>query len=283
MNTRPLITVAELAEQLSDPLTAPVIIDARWGGPGSADERKAFQQGHIPGARFVDVMKVLSEPDTDGSGGRHPLPAPERFESGMRAAGVTSDHAVVVYDDWKSIAAARAWWLLRHFGHENVRVLDGGLSAWRAAGHAVDEGVNEGVEVGEFEATLPRLTSLNAEGAAEVAASGVLVDGRPEGRFRGEGETVDPVAGHIPGARSLPALRLVGEDGTFLKPEELRDRFTAIGVDGQAPAATYCGSGFQACHVALAAAVAGITDDLGVYAGSWSDWITDSDRPVATG
>lgn len=282
MNTRPLITVAELAEKLSDPLTAPVVIDARWGGPGSVDERKAFQQGHIPGARFVDVMKILSEPDTDGSGGRHPLPAPERFESGMRAAGVTSDRAVVVYDDWKSIAAARAWWLLRHFGHVDVSVLDGGLSAWKSAGYAVEDGVNEGVEVGEFEATDPRLTSLDAEGAADVAASGVLVDGRPASRFRGEGETVDPVAGHIPGARSLPALRLVGEAGTFLPAPELRERFEAIGVDGQVPAATYCGSGFQACHVALAAAVAGITDDLGVYAGSWSDWITNPERPVST-
>lgn len=281
MDTRPLITVAELAEQLSDPLSVPVVLDVRWAGPGSVGGREAFQHGHIPGARFVDAMKVMSEPEGDGSGGRHPLPAPERFESGMRAAGVTSDRAVVVYDDWNSISASRAWWLLRHFGHEDVAVLDGGMSAWQAAGHAVEEGVNEGVEVGEFEATPPRLTALDAEGAAHMATSGVLVDGRPADRFRGENETVDPVAGHIPGARSLPALRLVGEDGRFLAPQELRDRFTAIGVDGHVPAATYCGSGFQACHVALAAAVAGVTDDLGVYAGSWSDWITDPDRPVA--
>ncbi len=283
MNTRPLITVTELAEQLSDPASAPVVLDVRWAGPGSEGGREAFQQGHVPGARFVDAMLVLSEPDTDGSGGRHPLPAPERFESGMRAAGVTSDHAVVVYDDWKSIAASRAWWLLRHFGHPEVRVLDGGLSAWRAAGHAVEEGANEGVEVGEFEASTPQLTSLDADGAAAVAASGALVDGRPAGRFRGEDETVDPVAGHIPGARSMPALRLVGKDGMFLAPEELRERFAAVGVDGHVPAATYCGSGFQACHVALAAAAAGVTDDLGVYAGSWSEWITDPDRPVDKG
>lgn len=283
MNTRPLITVAELAEKLSDPMTAPVVLDIRWSGPGSTEQRRAFQEGHIPGARFVDAMLVLSEPDTDGTGGRHPLPAPERFESGMRAAGVTSDSAVVVYDDWKSIAAARAWWLLRHFGHEDVVVLDGGLSAWRASGHGVEEGVNEGVEVGEFEATPPRLTSLDADGAAEIAASGVLVDGRPAGRYRGEGETVDPVAGHIPGAHSLPALQLVAEDGRFLPAQELRDRFDAVGVDAQVPAAAYCGSGFQACHLALAAAAAGISDDMGVYAGSWSEWITNPDRSVAKG
>ena len=281
MDSQPLITAAELAGQLADPLSAPVVLDVRWAGPGSAGGREAFQQGHIPGARFVDAMKVLSEPEGDGSGGRHPLPAPERFESGMRAAGVISDRAVVVYDDWNSISASRAWWLLRHFGHEKVAVLDGGMSAWKSAGHAVEEGVNEGVEVGEFVATPPGLTVLDAEAAARMAASGVLADGRPASRFRGEGETVDPVAGHIPGARSLPALGLVGEDKTFLPPQELRDRFTAIGVDGHVQAATYCGSGFQACHVALAAAVAGVTDDLGVYAGSWSDWITDSSRPTA--
>ncbi len=282
MDTPPLITVAELAARIRDPLSAPTVLDIRWAGPGSADGREAFQQGHIPGARFVDAMKVLSGPETDGSGGRHPLPTPESFETGMRAAGVTSDRGVVVYDDWKSIAAARAWWLLRHFGHEDVAVLDGGLGAWRSAGHAVEEGVNEGVEVGEFAATEARLHSLDAAGAADIAASGVLVDGRPANRFRGEAETVDPVAGHIPGARSLPALDLVREDGTFLPPRELKKRFKDVGVDGQGSAATYCGSGFQACHVALAAAVSGVTEDLGVYAGSWSDWITDPGRPIAT-
>ncbi len=216
MNTRPLITATELASRLADPQSAPVVLDIRWAGPGSTNDREAFQRGHIPGARYIDVDKVLTEPDTEGAGGRHPLPAPERFESGMRAAGVTSDSQVVVYDDWKSIAAARAWWLLRHFGHEDVQVLDGGLGAWRDAGHSMETGHNEGVEVGQFEAGRPRLTSLDAEAAARVAASGALVDGRPAGRFRGEGEKVDAVAGHIPGARSMPALELVAKDGRFL-------------------------------------------------------------------
>ncbi|MGO1385724.1 MAG: sulfurtransferase [Arachnia sp.] len=283
MTSSPLITAAELATQLSDPLAAPVVLDIRWGGPGSDGGREAFQQGHVPGARFVDAMKVLSEPDTDGSGGRHPLPARERLEAGMRAAGVTSDRPVVVYDNWKSIAASRAWWLLRHYGHADVTVLDGGLAAWQAAGQPLEAGVSEGVEVGQFHATTPQLTSLDAEGAAEVAASGVLIDGRPASRFRGEGETVDPVAGHIPGARSLPAPGLVDSDGAFLPPAELADRFGAVGVNAGTRAATYCGSGFQACHVALAAAVAGIADDLGVYAGSWSEWITDPGRPVDVG
>ncbi len=282
MNRHPLTTVADLAAQLSNSQSAPVVLDVRWSGPGSTGGREAFQLGHIPSARFVDAMTVLAEPGTDGSQGRHPLPTPARFESGMRAAGVTSNRSVVVYDDWKSIAAARAWWLLRHFGHENVTVLDGGLGAWRAAGHGIEAG-DESAEVGQFDAAAPQLSVLDANDAADTAARGVLLDGRAASRFRGEGETVDPVAGHIPGARSLPALDLVDENGFFLSLSELRDRFAGAGFGGDGPAATYCGSGFQACHIALAAAVAGVTHDLGVYMGSWSDWITDPTRPVAKG
>ena len=282
MHTHPLITPAELQRRLADPATAPTVLDVRWAGPGSADGRQAFREGHIPGAHFVDMDTVLAEPATTGRGGRHPLPSPERFETGMRAAGVDSNRPVVVYDDWKSIAASRAWWLLRHFGHQDVVVLDGGLGAWRAAGLPVEAGADEGAELGEFVASAPRLTVLDADGAAGIAGTGTLIDGRPAARFHGRGETVDPVAGHIPGARSLPAMELVAADGTFLSPSDLRGQFAAIGADGGAPAASYCGSGVQACHVALAAAVAGITDDLGLYAGSWSDWITDPARPVAT-
>lgn len=283
MHSHPLVTPTDLERLLADPSTAPVVLDIRWSGPGSADGRKEFQQGHVPGARFVDLEQVLAEPDAGGVGGRHPLPGPERFESGMRAVGVATDRPVVVYDDWKSIAAARAWWLLRYFGHDEVWVLDGGWAAWRDAGLPVETGHSEGVELGEFVADAPRLAVIDAQGAAQLATTGVLVDARPAGRFRGEGETVDPVAGHIPGAQSLPAVELVSQDGTFLPAADLRARFDAVGVGDQASAAAYCGSGVQACHVALAAAVAGISDDLGVYAGSWSDWITDPGRPVAKG
>lgn len=283
MDTRPLISATELALLLSDPATAPVLLDIRWAGPGSGDGRAAFGLEHIPGARFVDAHTVLAEPVVQGSGGRHPLPSPERFESGMREAGVSSTHSVVVYDDWNSIAASRAWWLLRHFGHDSVKVLDGGLGAWRDAGHPMDAGISEDAEPGAFAAAPPHLSSLDASGAAETASGGVLLDGRPASRFRGEGETIDPVAGHIPGACSFPAVHLVNADGTFRGAEDLRSLFAASGVTGDAPAAVYCGSGFQACHVALAAAVAGVSEDLAVYAGSWSDWITDPSRPVATG
>ncbi len=283
MNSQTLITIAELEGLLTNPATAPVVLDIRWSGPGSASGRDAFQQGHIPGAHFVDLEAVLSDPAAGGVGGRHPLPTPERFESGMRAVGVTQNRPVVVYDGWKSIAAARAWWLLRYFGHEDVRVLDGGWGAWQDAGLPVDSGPNEGVEVGEFMATSPRLASINAEDASSIATTGVLLDGRPANRFRGEDETVDPVAGHIPGAQSLPAPELVGPNGYFLPADELHTRFSSLGIEAGTPVAAYCGSGVQACHVALAAAVAGVTDDLPIYPGSWSDWITDPSRPIVTG
>ena len=283
MDTHPLVTVAELQGLLADPATAPTLLDIRWSGPGSDGGRSAFQQGHIPGAHFVDLDTVLAEPDTDGVGGRHPLPTPERFESGMRAAGVTTHRGVVVYDDSNSIAASRAWWLLRNFGHADVRVLDGGWGAWRAEGLPVETGANEGVELGEFVAGAPKLAAVDADGAALMAAEGVLIDGRPATRFHGKDEKIDPVAGHIPGAQSLPAMTLVSDDGTFLSPEALRARFESVGLTPGTPAATYCGSGVQACHVALAAAVAGLSDELALYAGSWSDWITDPNRPVAKG
>lgn len=278
---QPLIGAVELSRLLADPETAPVVLDVRWSGPGATSGRDAFVRGHIPGAAYVDLETVLAEPGANGVGGRHPLPHPARFESGMRAAGVSNSAPVVVYDDWKSVAAARAWWLLRNHGHDDVRVLDGGWGAWRTGGLPVATGVNEGIDVGDFVARSPRLDVLDADDAFAMATSGVLVDARPANRFRGEDETVDPVAGHIPTARSLPALELVAADGRFLAAEDLRARFGAVGIDENTAAATYCGSGVQACHVALAAAVAGVSDDLGVYAGSWSDWITNPGRPVA--
>lgn len=283
MSNPPLITVAELHERLVDRHNTPVVLDVRWSGPGATDGRLVFERGHIQGARYVDLDAVLAEPGTGGRGGRHPLPSPERFEAGMRAAGVSSSRPVVIYDDNKSIAAARAWWLLRHHGHQDVCVLDGGWGAWQKAGLPVSMGEVEGLEVGDFEVRTPRLTILDADEAALVPEAGVLLDGRPVNRYRGEGETVDPVAGHIPGARSLPAVELLAKDGTFLPASELARRFDAAGVRPGVDAVAYCGSGVQACHLALAAAVAGVSDDLGIYPGSWSDWITDPQRPVAIG
>lgn len=272
-----LRTVQELHGQLvsSNP---PVILDVRYGGPGSPGGFSAYKAGHIPGARYVDLDEVLAEPPSGGAGGRHPLPMPERFERGMRAVGVCMGKPVVLYDDWKSIAASRAWWLLRHFGHPEVSVLDGGWGAWdgeRAVGAAPE------IEVGDFQVGPGRLHAIDADGAATYAASGILLDARAEARFHGRDETIDPVAGHIPGAISFPALDLADPSGRMLSADELSARFRSAGVEGPGRGAAYCGSGVQAAYLALAAAVAGIDDDLALYAGSWSDWITDPSRPIA--
>lgn len=274
----PLVSAADLSVSL-EAKERVALLDVRWAGPGSADGYVAYLAGHLPGAVHVDLENALSGPPSPTAGGRHPLPSRDRFQRAMRDAGVTNAVAVVIYDDWYSIAAARAWWLLRLHGHSDVRILDGGLGAWTALGGPLELG-DVVVERGDFIAEQPRLPVLDAAEAAALADSGVLLDGRPHNRYLGRDETVDPVAGHIPGAESLPALELVRPDGRLLPAPELRQRFDAVGAGGATPIGAYCGSGVQACHVALAAAVAGL-GDIGVYAGSWSDWITDPARPVA--
>ncbi len=254
------------------------VLDVRWelGGPPGLE---LYLNGHIPGAVFVDLDTALAGPP--GVGGRHPLPDAGAFARFMRAAGVSSDRPVVVYDSGNSIAAARAWWLLRYFGHPDVSVLDGGFSGWSDAGNAIERAVTA-PQAGDFVASAGGMPLLDAESAATVARVGVLIDARAPERFRGEREPVDPVAGHIPGAVNVPATDLVGAGGRFLDAEALRARFAAAGVDeGAATVGAYCGSGVAASHGVLALSLAGIPAAL--YVGSWSDWITDPSRPVATG
>jgi thiosulfate/3-mercaptopyruvate sulfurtransferase len=272
--TSPLISVAELA----DVLETTTVLDVRWrlGGPPGEDE---YAAGHIEGAAYVDLETALAAPA--GSRGRHPLPDVAVFEAAMREAGVRADRAVVVYDDVGGTSAARAWWLLRHHGHDDVRVLDGGWSAWVAAGQPVST-TTPSVEAGDFTAAPGRLGVLDAEGAAVLASSGVLLDARAGERYRGEVEPIDPVAGHIPGAVSAPATENLKPDGTFRSAEELRARFAALGVDASTPTGAYCGSGVTAAHEVLALEVAGFPG-AALYAGSWSEWVTDPTRPVAIG
>ncbi len=273
----PLIKVTALAELLiSGEVT---VLDIRYAGPGSASGYGDFLAGHIPGACFVDLDKSLADSPAS-PGGRHPLPQTQVFAQAMRRAGVRTGQPVVVYDDWSSIAAARAWWLLRYHGHQQVYVLDGGWRAWRDSGLDVATGESH-VQPGDFEPGEPLVEAINANQAQALAKTGVLLDARPANRFRGEDENVDPVAGHIPGARSLPALDLVAADGTLLKVEQLRASFAAVGASG-CDIGVYCGSGIQASQVALAATVAGLPTPK-LYPGSWSDWITDPARPIATG
>lgn len=273
-----IITAAELARDLAGPIP-PTLLDVRWqlSAPDAPafDARAAYEAGHLPGAVFVDLDRELAAPP--GPRGRHPLPDLAEFGAAMRRAGVSAGTPVVVYDGGQGWAAARAWWLLQATGHPNVRVLDGGLTAWQGP---LSTEVPTPAQ-GDF-APLPEATGvLDADSAAELAGSGVLLDARAGERYRGEVEPIDRVGGHIPGALSAPTMENVGPDGRFLPAADLRDRFKALGVSGDAPVGVYCGSGVSAAHEALALAIAGIPPAL--YVGSWSEWSNDPSRPVAVG
>jgi thiosulfate/3-mercaptopyruvate sulfurtransferase len=292
-----LIDVAALAQALAGP-DRPAVLDVRWragGPPGVGD----YLAGHLPGAAFVDLDQDLAGPP--GPGGRHPLPGAAAFQAAMRRAGVSGGRPVVVYDEADSTAAARAWWTLRYYGHEQVRVLDGGYRAWVAAGQPVATGPAV-ITAGDFTARPGYLPLLGPDEAAALARTGRLLDARAGERYRGEIEPMDPVAGHIPGAVSAPTAGNVTGDGHFRSAADLRERFAALGIaadPGSAadpdsptgpgssadppPAAVgaYCGSGVTAAHELLALDIAGIPAAL--YVGSWSNWVADPARPIATG
>ena len=271
----PLVSAGQLAAELAGP-GAPTVLDCRWTLAGGAD-RDGYGKGHLPGAVFVDLDRDLAAPP--GAGGRHPLPAPEAFQAAMRRAGVRDDRPVVAYDQGEPGGAARAWWLLGWFGHRDARVLDGGLGAWVAAGLPLTTETAD-PDPGDFTARPGGRSLLDAAGAARLAAAGVLLDVRARARYQGLDEPVDPVAGHIPGARNAPMADLIGDHG-LVPPASLRRLLDRHGARPGTPVGVYCGSGVVAAHVVLACEVAGIPASL--YAGSWSDWVTDPSRPVATG
>jgi thiosulfate/3-mercaptopyruvate sulfurtransferase len=277
-----LVSAGALAAELAqDP--PPVLLDVRWrlGGPPGID---SYRQGHLPGAVFADLDRDLAGPP--GPAGRHPLPDPAAFQAAMRAGGVSQDRPVVVYDDGDAMAAARGWWTLRYYGHRDVRVLDGGYRAWADAGLEVTT-AEPAPAPGDFTAEPGHLPVLDAAGAQAAARTGLLLDARAGERYRGETEPADPVAGHIPGAVSAPTAGNVNPDGTFKDSAELAARFAALGAmpgagtPGGAPVGAYCGSGVTAAHEVLALTLAGLPAAL--YVGSWSNWIADPARPVATG
>jgi thiosulfate/3-mercaptopyruvate sulfurtransferase len=270
----PLINAPALARSLEDE-QPPTVLDVRWhlaGPPGI----EAYRRGHLPGAVFIDLDRDLAGPP--GALGRHPLPSAEAFTAAMRRAGVSAGRPVVAYDDADSTAAGRLWWTLRYFGHDRVRVLDGGYRAWLDAGGPVTT-EEPAVPPGDFTARPGRLPTLDADGAATLAKDGVLLDARAAERYRGEVEPVDPVAGHIPGAVNAPTLGNVGVDGRFLPPELLRDRFAELGATDAVDVGAYCGSGVTAAHEVLALTIAGVPAAL--YVGSWSNWVADPAHPVA--
>ncbi|MFF1381741.1 sulfurtransferase [Streptomyces sp. NPDC058308] len=269
----PIISASQLAGELAGQ-NPPVLLDVRWQHQGSM--RSAYEEAHIPSAVFVDLDADLAGPA--GAGGRHPLPDPDRFGAVMRAAGVSGDRDVVVYDGGQNWAAARLWWMLRWTGHPSVRVLDGGIALWTGS---LEEGPGHAPAEGSFEPAPNDTDLLDADSAAALARSGLLLDARAAERYRGEVEPIDSVAGHIPGAVSAPTTENVAEDGSFKPAAELADRFKALGASGTSEVGVYCGSGVSGAHEVLALAVAGIPASL--YVGSWSQWSADPSRPVATG
>jgi thiosulfate/3-mercaptopyruvate sulfurtransferase len=269
--TSPLISAAELLDRVAE--VTVLDVRHRTGGPPGLQE---YLAGHVPGAAYVDLDRALAAPP--GDAGRHPLPDPEVFGAAMRRAGVSAGRPVVAYDDWGGHAAARCWWLLRHHGHPEVRVLDGGWSAWRQAGGAVETGEVRAAE-GDFQPGPGSMPVVDADGILDVP---VVVDARAAERHRGETEPIDPVAGRIPGAVNLPTSTNLAADGRFRDAGQLRALYEAAGVplDGT-EVAVYCGSGVTAAHDVLALELLGVRATL--YPGSWSEWITDPRRPVETG
>jgi thiosulfate/3-mercaptopyruvate sulfurtransferase len=277
--TTPVITPHELVRVLDSP-TPPALLDVRWTvGLPPGNGLPAYREGHIEGAVFVDLDRELAGPP--GRRGRHPLPDAEAFAAAMRRHGISRTRPVVVYDQGDNVGAARAWWTLGYFGHPDVRVLDGGIAAWNAAGLSLSTAEPQPTP-GDFVATPGGRPMLDAAAAAELARRGVLLDARTLVRYRGEQEPIDPVAGHIPGARSAPTTdNMDAQHGTYLPAEALRRRFAELGVTPGTEVGAYCGSGVTAAHTVLALAAAGIPAAL--YVGSWSEWITDPSRPIGLG
>jgi thiosulfate/3-mercaptopyruvate sulfurtransferase len=266
-----LISPEALLGQLDDPRLR--LADVRWWLSDPAKGRQDYEAGHIPGAVFIDVDADL----VGASGpGRHPLPSPTEFAACMASLGFGDEHRIVAYDDAGGTIAARLWWMLDVLGHPDVSVLDGGIQAWSAIGGPLTSAIPA-----RAPATLTLhdkwSRTIDRETLSQRLGYVALLDARASERYRGEVEPIDPVAGHIPTARSLPSESNLGPDGRMLAPSILRERFMGLGPE----VVTACGSGVTACHHALAMRVAGLPDPI-LYPGSYSDW-SRSGLPVATG
>ncbi|GGF36864.1 sulfurtransferase [Williamsia phyllosphaerae] len=274
--TEVTITADELRARLEG-VDPPVLLDVRWQ-LGDDRGHEHYRNGHIPGAIYVDLNTDLASP-AGPRDGRHPLPDIAALQDAARRWGIDPDSTVVAYDDNGNQAAARAWWLLRWAGLTDVMLLDGGLRSWRDADLDLLSGEETASSHGTVELTGGHAPTVDVDGVA--TADGILLDARAGERYRGESEPVDPRAGHIPGALSAPTADNLNGDGRFRSPDELRARFSALGVEPGTPTTVYCGSGVTAAHQIAALAIAGI--DATLYPGSWSQWSADSTRPAATG
>lgn len=281
-----LIDPATLAARLGDPRW--VVADCRFTLSNTEAGRRAYLAGHIPGARYAHLDDDLSSPVTPTSG-RHPLPDPQGLANRLGTWGIDADTQVVVYDDSFGSMAARLWWLLRWLGHGAVALLDGGLPRWKREGHPLDTDTPDTdtpqVTARQFVArpNPALITDTNAVAAALGRGGCLLIDARAEERFQGLFEPIDKVAGHIPGAINMPLEDNLDVSGDFLPEAELRERFLPV-LGGRSPDQIIhtCGSGVTACHNVLAMEAAGLTGSR-LYVGSWSEWITDPSRPIATG
>lgn len=278
-----LISPQALNERQSQP--GLVILDCRFALEDPDYGLRSYAEGHIEGAQFADLERDLSGPVTKGVTGRHPLPDPDELIERLRGWGINNDSDVVLYDDGPGAFAARAWWLLAWLGkRDGVFVLDGGLKAWHAAGFPLNL---DSVKVprGHFDGAPDNQLLIKAQALQKRLNDPALtlIDARALPRFRGEVEPIDPVAGHIPGAQCAAFNENLDSSGRFLPVEQLKQRFAEkLGDRSPDELVAYCGSGVTACHNLFALALAGYP--LGkLYAGSWSEWINDPQRGVATG
>ena len=268
MSYTTIITAAELAD-----LDKVIILDCRAALGDPDYGARVFAEAHLPGAAYLSLDDDLAA--APGSGGRHPLPDPKTLAARLAALGCNNDQQIVVYDDAGGAFASRAWWCLRWLGHEAVAVLDGGFNAW--AGE-LTSAVTE-VVPGDFSQRKSITRTIDAAELMGQLSSITMLDARAQARFDGLEEPIDPVAGHIPGAFCMPFQGNLDDAGRFRSAAELAARFSEF--NDADPLVCYCGSGVTAAHNILALRIAGFAEPV-LYPGSWSEWIVDTERPVAT-
>tara|TARA_R110002072_G_scaffold31735_5_gene97527 strand:+ start:7790 stop:8632 length:843 start_codon:yes stop_codon:yes gene_type:complete len=273
-----LISVQALHSAL-DQTPRPIIIDCRFSLLDAHVGEQEYRASHITGAQYAHLNQDLSGPVTPGQTGRHPLPDRSVLIKTIQKFGINNHQPVVAYDGGNGAYAARLWWLLRWLGHEEVFVLDGGFEAWQRAGFASTTEIPAVIK-GEFNGSQSLVQIIEAD--AIVASQYTVTDARDPARFRGEVEPIDPIAGHIPGAKNLPFTDNMASTGTFKTSEALTTQFLEAKLSETNPTICYCGSGVTACHNILALIHSGFPEPI-LYPGSWSEWVTNPQRPIATG
>ncbi len=279
---RTLVDAASLAALLADRAHAPVVVDTRFDLADTASGERQYAQGHLPGSHYLHLDRDLSTTQS-GRNGRHPLPERAAFARTVGALGIGPDTQVVVLDAHGGVYAARLWWMLRWLGHENVAILDGGLAAWRRAGGPVTDVATPPPGGTPYPERPSRAPTVDANGVAARGPMRAVLDARSGERFRGEVEPIDAVAGHIPGALNRFHRANLDDGGAFKPAAMLRDEFSAL-LAGRTPADVIhsCGSGVTACHNLFAMEHAGLAGSF-LYPGSWSEWSSDPERPIARG